>query len=713
MAAGGGSVAVAADPDAAVFGFRGSAPDAVEAFRKDFAPDEVSLTDVQRGEPERVAWLFDHLTEEAEAIAREARRLRTRTGTTWGQMAIVVRRYGGAVRAVRRAFERGGVPYVVVGENRPLPAEPALRPMLDLVRAALRPAEEDDLLPGLLGSPVVGLDPYDVRALRREARLRDRTLTDVLMAPPGDLPDHVRAALDDLRALIDDIRDRDARGTRPDDLFFMLWQRLAMFRDLVEHGDHEALDAIAAFWRAVERFTERRRGNASFEEFLEALEGVEFGPEPWNMPEERRPDAVRIMTAHHSVGAEFETVFVAGCVEGEFPDPRAPRPMLDIRDLLAPTEPFARLQARLAEEKRLFGVATSRARTRLVLTAARESSQREAQQPSPLVPAAGLTWERPEPGIDALTRAEAAAAARRVLRASMPGTPAQREEAFDLLTRLPGVDPGTWWYEREWTDTGRPMFDGDELKTSYSRLSVYDNCGLAYLYQVELGLDPETSHAMLVGTWIHDIVDKAASGEIECTEEALLAALEDRWDPTIFEGPAIEDRRKRDCVDMLQAWLACDGDMKVLATEVGFAFPVQGALVRGRIDALVRIASSMVRVIDYKTARWAKREYELEEDLQLAIYNLAMHRDPELAKFGTPKRLELAYLGTAWRKGFKRPGIDPTKQPDYEARTEQTVNDYVAGIRAEKFAPDPEAECRFCSFKTLCPVWPQGDEVPL
>jgi hypothetical protein len=35
----------------------------------------------------------------------------------------------------------------------------------------------------------------------------------------------------------------------------------------------------------------------------------------------------------------------------------------------------------------------------------------------------------------------------------------------------------------------------------------------------------------------------------------------------------------------------------------------------------------------------------------------------------------------------------------------------IGGIRAESFAPDPEADCTWCAVKALCPLWPQGAEL--
>jgi len=707
----GGSATATVNPEARIYGFRGSLPDAAASFATAFPPTAtIELSSIHRGDPQKRAWRFDHLIEEAEAISRECSRLRAREGIGLGQIAIIVRRYGAAARAVRRSLERAGVPYVIVGENRPLAMEPILIPMLELARAALRQWEREERLPKLLASPICGLDPYEVRALRRDARVRTMTLTAMVETPPGDLPDTLAQPLHRLRALMDDVADRNLH-TRPDEVFWFMWEELDYMRAAVAAEDQDALDAVAAFAQAIERFSDRRPGK-QFDDYLDVLEGVEFGPEPWHMPEDRRPDAVRLMTAHNAAGMEFDAVIVAGCVEGEFPDPRDKHAMLDLRDLLAPASPFDRQMARLAEERRLFGVATSRARRHLLLTAARESSQREALTPSPFVHHMGLEWGHAPARPDPLTRDEAEAEWRKTLR-DPARDDGERLEALALLGRLPGVAPGTWWYEQDWTDPGIPIAP-DDLRTSYSRLNAYDNCALQYLYQVELGLDPDTSHQMLVGTWVHDIVDRCARGEIDATEDGLLAALDDLWDPTVFESVAIEHRRKLDSREMLRRWLAMDGKLDTLASEVGFEFPIDGATMRGRIDRVVRLGGTMVRLIDYKTGRNAKRNKEAEEDLQLASYYLALTRVPDLAKLGTPKYLELAYLGAFTRDGgFMRAGVDPTKDPDFGQKAQERLEGFVAGIKDEHFAPSPSADCKWCRFKSLCPVWPEGDEVRL
>src|SRR5207244_11504221 len=106
--------------------------------------------------------------------------------------------------------------------------------------------------------------------------------------------------------------------------------------------------------------------------------------------------------------------------------------------------------------------------------------------------------------------------------------------------------------------------------------------------QRPVGLDPPTANMTSAGTWVHDIVDRSARGEIDATEDALFAALDELWDKKVFESDAIEHRRKLDSREMLRRWLAMDGKLDTLASEVGFEFPIDGATMRGRIDRVVR-----------------------------------------------------------------------------------------------------------------------------
>jgi DNA helicase-2/ATP-dependent DNA helicase PcrA len=295
--------------------------------------------------------------------------------------------------------------------------------------------------------------------------------------------------------------------------------------------------------------------------------------------------------------------------------------------------------------------------------------------------------------------------------ASTHESPARRLAAALALGAV-GARPDAWWGRRDWTLSDVSLFEGD-LKTSYSRLSVMENCALHYLYGVELGLDPDETYQMWVGSIVHDIIDRVQREEIPRDLDEMRRVLDDAWRPEIFPNGAIEHCRYLDAVDMLSRWLGHE-HANPIKSEVWFEFPIDGAVIRGRIDAVFPMENGHLRVVDYKTSRYPITDQQAKTDLQLAAYYLAVKRTPELAELGPPGYLQLAYLGKAnQREGFARRGVSPATIPGYEEHAEERILELAQRIRSEDFAPNPEADCQWCRFRTICPRWPEGAEVAL
>ena len=726
------SVVVAADPHGHVFSYLGGSLEPLGRIRDTLGgltrvelaeshrmgPAAAALSPLDdaeapagRGAPGIEARLFAHPGEEADAVAHELVRARVEDGVPWEDMAIVLRRYGAYLTALRHALARHGVPFVVVAEAAAVASEPANRPVIDLLRYVFREDARDDLVERLLVTPLVGLDPHAVRRLRREARLAGRSLRDLVEG--GQPPEDLREPVIGFRDLVRDVPGR-ARDLGPDGLFFWLWSTLPCFRDLVTTEERNRdLDALAALGNVLSRFVERRPG-ATIEDYLDTVDAAEFGPDPWIPPEERYPHAVRIVSAHRAHGMEVEVAVVVGCLEGEFPSLGLGEPLLDLGTLVTPRTPRERLRDRLAEERALFRLAVSRARRRTVLTASHSTSARNPRTPSRFASRIGLAWAPPPDGV-------APAASLRTMEAELRrrvgDRDAPRAVRLAALAALPkaGADPGGWWGGRDWSDPGQPLHPED-IRTSYSRFSVLENCALQYLYAMEMGLDPERSHYMWLGSAIHDLVDRAQKGELPREEEALLGALDEVWRPEVFPNRALERQRYLDARKMLRLWLRDEGYGQVLGSERRFEFRLDGAEVHGVIDALFRFGEGGVRVVDYKTSKSVPTGDEVQRSLQLAAYYLAMRRVPELAELGEPRLLELAFLFHEDPDGgFVGKPVRPDRVFDsiseYETWAESTILGLLDAVREERFAPNPEANCMWCSFKPICPVWPQGQEV--
>lgn len=728
LAAPASSLVAAADPLAHVFSYRGGSLEPLKGMEGSFPGlarielgrshrlDAAALVPLEHAEAPTEAprpprgmetRLLAHPGEEAEAVAHELLRARVDEDVPWERMAVILRRYGPYVGILRHALARHQIPFVVVAEATAVASEPVNRPVIDLFRYVWRPERRDDLLEPLLLSPVVGLDPHALRRLRREARRRDVSLRHLVES--GELPEDpdLREPLDRFRELLRELPGRPG----PDEAFHWLWSRLPAFADLVATDERRRdLDALTALADVLDRFAERRPG-ATVQDYLETLEAAEFGPDPWIPPEERRPGAVRVLSAHLAQGLEFEVAAVVGCLEGEFPSLSHREPVLDLGRLVTPQSGAERFRTRLAEERALFRLAASRARRRTVLLASHSTSPRNPRTPSRFAPRLGFDWSTrtdPHAAVASLPAMEIS------LRRRIADRDAARLDRLAALAALPavGARPEGWWGGREWTDPGRPLYPAEEeIRTSYSRLSSLENCGLQYLYRVELGLDPESTHQMWLGSVVHRIIERVQRGEIERKPEAMFAALEEAWERDRFPSRAIERQRYRDARTMLGNWHRAEG-LAPERFEETFDIPIDGARLRGRIDAVFVMSNGHTRVVDYKTGRSAPTKEEAEQDLQLAAYYLAMKRAENLRDLGAPGLLELHFLLLSrHREAYRQVRVRPREREDYEQWAEATISGLLEKVRREEFAPDPEADCFFCDFKTICPIWPQGAEV--
>ena len=662
------------------------------------------------------ARLMVHAGEEVEAVADEILRLRVDEDIPWSEIAVVIRRYGSYLNGLRHALARHNIPFTVVAEETALPTEPAIRPMIDLLRYVYRPALRDGLLETVLTSPLVGLDPHELRRLRRESRAAHMPMLDLVQGISSQRPEEpeLAAKIGGFRELVADIPALEKR-VGPDGLIFELWTRRPDAAELVaseEPWARRALDAISAFANTIYRFAERRP-DASIQDYLETLEAVDFAPDPWIPPEERRPDAVRVISAHRTQGLEFEAVLIPGCLEGEFPSLSRGDPLVSIDRLVDLRSPSERLRARAAEERALFRMAVSRARRRTVLFASASPGGGNPRTPSRFAARLGLEWLPPDDtGPNPASLRSMETSLRRRL-ADERETPERRLAAAAALPAT-GARPERWWGRHDWTDPDVALHPDDtEYRTSYSRISPMENCGLQYLYAQELALDNETSHAMWVGSLFHSIVDRVQRGLIPHSEIAILETFETEWDPARFDSGVVERQRYHDMEQMLLTWLAADWGTP-LRSEVGFAFELPGATMRGKIDAIFRNDDGTLRIVDYKTSRYAVTKAEAQESLQLASYYLAVKRTPELSALGEPGLLELAYPAQPYKRGgFATRSADPSQAEDYEGESTDRLTELIAAVRREDFEPEPDADCRYCRFTTICPLYPEGTEAPV
>jgi superfamily I DNA/RNA helicase/RecB family exonuclease len=719
-----GSLVVAADPDAHVFSFQGTSRVPLDRFTQTFAGAEtLELTTCHRApEPPTItAWVAAHTSEEHAALARELRRLHIDDGVAWSELAVVVRRQGHHVGSLLRALDDARVPRVVPERGLSLGSEPATFPYVLALRwlVADEPRREE-LVEQLLTSDVVGLSPAAARGLLRSAKATSGSIAHALDVDEGLAPDEA--------ATVATVREVLAKaslyaGMSVQDAFKVLWEELPTSARLVERATTDAdarrdLDTVVTFANVVSEASEQ--GDRSVIAFLEGLDAGEHGPgySPWERDD---TEAVRVLTAHGAVGQEFDTVLVADAVEGNFPSLTRPEPMFDLAVLDGAISRNTRTRERLEDERRLFRMVIGRARRRVVLACydAHPDAHGDGDtlsSRSRFVDELDVKWDEAPAGPfdEPVSTREAAATWRRQLAdAELPTW--RRLAALEGLVAL-GVDPTRWWFQREWTDTGRPLHE--TTRVSYSRLSNVEACELMHLLGDELGLGRPGGYHAWVGKTVHRVIEEVERGLIEKTPRAMVDALDARWRPQEFPSLAVSKAfHKLAREHMLRNWFETYAERPATGIEEYFEFEYEGVTVLGYIDRIGPSVRGGSVITDFKTGK-SDRAEDPNQSLQLGIYYLAVKESEALAQHQPVDQVELAFLRGNWKStriDFRKLPIHDRDEEGWEAEMRERLSALIRRKKelnaAESFRPNPYANCRFCDFQTLCPLYPEGQPV--
>lgn len=753
------SLVLVGDPDSAIETFRGAEPDWIDDFAKEFGEhDTVTLATSYRLGPELgdatlrliarndtrdhrpaefagAATLevrrYASLAVEVEAVAREIRMAHLNDKVPYEDMAILLTSPRAMLPPLERALDTLEVPFSISAPDRPLAREPIVRAFTDLARLAFADEPDAEDIAQLLRSPLIDLDDSSVRELERVARISGRLLAEVIEDPPeidGDpeAPGRI-AELVELRDLL-----RAKKDAPADEAFWVVWDRSQLCRDLQERARrglddpaHRDLDALVAFSHALGRFVERRRGTGTFTQYLDAIDRADFGSDPW-LPPERSGGGVNVVSFHGAKGKEWSVVAVAGVVEGSIPKGRRATGLFDPY-FLDETDPVRRSRRNEMEDRRVFYVSVTRAKSRCIVTTSPGPSRRG--EPSRFIEELAGEMPEMEGGVDLppLTFAEAAARHRKML-ADTSAAPAERLAALAAIAEICRLDPSCisaqpseWWWRWDWTEGAIPLrvqqqqteqdddVPLDKLRTSYSRISTYDNCGLQYLFSVALGFDPESSHNMAFGSWIHKIFEEIEAGKFAVGDwDALWTRYRELFDMNVFPNKAMGRQFWRDGQIMIERYIKYLKPGQAVQAEKKFEVFLDGHKITGRIDRVDQRVNKII-ISDYKTSRHPVQFNEARESLQLAIYHLAARSDEELSALGEPGLMQLIYPGAPLSRGQV---ADRSQTPEQAEKALKRLPALMEGVLAEDFRPDPEADCQWCKFKPLCPLWSEGKELP-
>ncbi|MEU1309792.1 ATP-dependent DNA helicase [Streptomyces cinnamoneus] len=714
------------------------------------------------------AYTYPTAGAETDNIADILRRAHLEDGVPWHEMAVLVRAGARSIPGLRRALTAAGVPVDVDGDDLPLRHEPAVAPLLTALRvvaasaAAPTPAPlAPDTALTLLTSPLGGMDAADLRRLGRALRDEERAAGEAVPRPSDTLiaealteperlaahdPAYARGA-QRLGALLRTARELLAAGGTAEDALWTLWdgtpwpsrlQRAAHRGGAAGRNADRDLDAVCALFETAARAEERTGGRGALN-LLDELDAQDIAADTLTR-RAVRPDAVRLMTAHRSKGLQWRIVVVAGVQEGLWPDLRRRGSLLEAdrigRDGLA--EPLSP-GALLAEERRLFYVAATRASRRLVVTAVKAAAE-DGDQPSRFLTELGTdpvdVTQRPR-------RPLAVPALVAELRATTvdPAAPdALRAAAAERLARLaalrddegtplvPSAHPDRWWGLDEPTHTRAPLRDpANPVALSGSALGQLTGtgCSLQWFLGREVKADAPATAAQGFGNVVHVLADEVASGSTPADLAVLMERLETVWDSLAFDAPWKSRQEKdnaRAALERFLRWHVMERGRTAVATEHGFDLTLKAAdhlvRIRGSMDRVETDAQGRAYVVDFKTGKGTVSAPDVERHPQLAVYQLAVEEGAVDDLFPGPRPpaggAELVQL----RQGApKKDGGDtlPKVQAQQPLGEGEWIGDLLAEaagrVLEERFSPRPGQHCTHCSFRASCTARPEGRQI--
>ncbi len=287
--------------------------------------------------------------DEAQKIERRIRDIEVRTTYRYQDFAILYRTNAQS-RSFEDALRRGNIPYRVIG-GMSFYQRREIKDVLAYLRLLVNPNDVASLR-RVINYPTRGIGAKTQEQLFSHVQRTGMPLWDAMhaldqtgMSPRSQtMVRNFAAMIEKYRAMVDE--------APADEVTRELVKEAGIFSDLRDEGTQEGLvrwENVQELINAIVEFRLQEGENGSLSAFLQQVSL--FTDQDENTESE---DRVTLMTLHASKGLEFQVVFVAGLEENLFPLASAAQERKD-----------------LEEERRLFYVGTTRAKSYLFLSYAR------------------------------------------------------------------------------------------------------------------------------------------------------------------------------------------------------------------------------------------------------------------------------------------------------------------------------------------------------
>ncbi|MCL4390340.1 MAG: ATP-dependent helicase [Patescibacteria group bacterium] len=682
------NVTVVADDDQSIYRFRGAAVANVLQFKKDF-PDAkvITLTTnyrstqeildraydlIQHNNPDRLevaekidkklvsgigpapvgpgnkgdkieVIYTDRVEEEAEAVVKKIK------GPNFSDYAILVRANNHSEPFVR-ALERARIPYQFLGPGQ-LFRQSEVKDLVAYLKV-LYDFTDSVSLYRVLSMDIFGFSQRDLIWILNKAKRINLCLFEQLEKEENEKIKEFVAMVHRHQELIP----KESAGQ----ILYYFLEDSGILKSIV-NWEIRAAQNIAKFFDKLKSFesTNKDAGVFATVDYLDLA--MDMGESPLAAETDwSGNNAVNILTIHSAKGLEFPVVFLVNLVEGRFPT-RERSEQVPIPDKLI-KEVLPKGDFHIEEERRLFYVGMTRAKEKLIFCAANFYGEGKRERKlSPFVH-------------------EALGSSDQVLVTS------KEKEQLPLFEWTkpvlePPARPGRASHQN------LEPYHVDYL--SYSAIQAFKECPLHYKLRYILRIPTPTTAPLSMGNSIHlalrDLYREPGAN--------LLELLERNWEPAGYTSKKHEVQTKEKAKKFLTEYLKSEihKTAKPLLLEQPFSFKIEDLKIGGKIDRVDDRGDGVVEIIDYKTGANVPTQKDIDADLQMTIYALAMADRYLVNKI----KLSFYYFDTQSQVTTIR-----TKEQLEEAKKELLrIRDE---IEKSDFLCSGSMMCKNCEFKILC-----------
>lgn len=520
--------------------------------------------------------------EEAGEVAKEIGALVTshKSQITYGDFAVLVRANNHSDIFIKE-FERRGIPHQFLGPSS-LFLKEEIVDLLSYAKALYDP-EDTESIYRLFSSKIFKVETVKLIQMLSLSKKESRSLLDVI-AENNIKPELTNLINKHMSQVNDKLTGQ---------IIYEFLQEFKVYEVILKNEDEVKAKNIAAFFKKIESF-ENENPQAKLREVVDYLNLLsEVGDTPQVANEEwQENNSVNILTVHSSKGLEFPIVFIVNLVSDRFPS-RNRSEDLPIPDELI-KEKLPEGDFHLQEERRLMYVAMTRAKERLFLTSSKYYSDNKREKKiSPFV--------------------------------------------YEALGELKKISPNnnddsSKLRKTEMNEKAETIKAKKDLIINYlsvSQIETFETCPLHYKLKYIYKLPTPKTASVSFGISIHETLRKfyETLKERNVSEKDLLNLYKESF---INEGYLNKKHREmfyKKGEEYLIGYYKNEFSKKIIPELLEHKFNLnifKDLKVGGTIDRVDRISKNELEVIDYKTGATIPTQKDVDKDLQLSIYALAV-----------------------------------------------------------------------------------------